>query len=172
MTDTAVENAASIRDDVTAKIAAAEAKIKEWKATLARAERFIADWEEFSGLQAPAAPAVEPAPVAAKAASPKSLNPKKEAVAERAREILLAHGTPMSRDDLFAAITRAGVVIHGSNPPVVLQTMMWRMGERIAHIKGFGYWPKDVEYEPAGYDPAVRAEIAAKPDSDLGDLLK
>lgn len=170
MTDTAVENAAGIRDDVTAKIAAAEAQIKEWKATLVRAERFIADWEEFSGQQAPA-PAVdttsEPSPRTVSGGKPK--NPKKEDVAAVAREILLQNGRPMSRDDLHEALIARGVIIHGANPAVVLQTMLWRMRQEITHLKSFGYWPKDVEYEPAGYDPAVLAEIASK--TDLGDLL-
>ena len=61
----------------------------------------------------------------------------------------------MSRDDLFAALTEKGVIIHGKEPPVVLQTMLWRMSDRIIHLKGFGYWSKDQAYEPAAYDPVA-----------------
>ena len=170
MTDAAIENAAAIRDEMAEKISAAEVQIKEWRATMTRAERFIADWEEFSGQKAPAvATNSEPVPRTASGGKPK--NPKKEEVAAVAREILLQNGRPMSRDDLFEALTFRGVIIHGTNPPVVLQTMLWRMSGEITHLKGFGYWPKDVPCEVAFYDPAVIAEIAASLDDDLNEIL-
>mgnify|MGYP000970380177 CR=1 FL=1 len=172
MPDVAIENAVAVRDEMAEKIATAEVQIKEWRAKKDRADRFIADWEEFSGKKAPA-PAVdtssEPAPRAAPGGKPK--NPKKEEVAALAREILLQDGRPMSRDDLFERLTARGVIIHGANPAVVLQTMLWRMRDEITHLKGFGYWPKDVPCEVAFYDPAAIAEVTAALDKELGDLL-
>jgi hypothetical protein len=171
MTDTAIENATAIRDEMAKKIAAAEVQIKEWRTKMARAERFIADWEEFSGQQAPA-PAVdtntEPAPRAASGGKPR--NPKKEEVAAVAREILLLNGRPMSRDDLFDALTARDVIIHGANPAVVLQTMLWRMRDEITHLKGFGYWPKDMACAVAFYDPAA-APLNIDDELDLKDLV-
>ncbi len=171
MTDTAVQNAASMRDQMAAKIAAAEVQIKEWRATMVRAERFIADWEEFSGEKAPV-PAVdtapEPTPRAASGGKPK--NPKKEDVAAVAREILLQNGRPMTRDDLHEALIARNVIIHGANPAVVLQTMLWRMREEITHLKGFGYWPKDVACAIAFYDPNA-APLIADDDEIFKDLV-
>jgi len=60
---------------------------------------------------------------------------------------------PMSRDDLHEALVARGVIIHGGNPAVVLQTMLWRMGQEITHIKSFGYWPKDMPCAVSGYRP-------------------
>jgi hypothetical protein len=139
---------------------------------MAHAERFIADWEEFSGKKAPT-PVVDTTPETTQrpVSGGKPRNPKKEEVAAVAREILLQNGRPMSRDDLFEALAARGVIIHGQNPPVVLQTMLWRMSAEITHLKGFGYWPKDVAYEPAAYDPAALAHIAAELDRDLSDLI-
>lgn len=169
MTDTAVQNAAAMRDEVAAKIAAAEVQIKEWRATMARAERFIADWEEFSGEKAPA-PTVdtppEPTPRAASGGKPK--NPKKEEVAAIVREILLQNGAPMSRDELYDALVARGVVIHGGNPAVVLQTMLWRMQSVIVHLKGFGYWPADEAYQAADY---VSGAEPSEMDEDANALV-
>lgn len=172
MTDAAVENAAAIRDDMAAKIAAAEVQIKEWRAKKDRAERFIADWEEFSGRQAPAPIADTPSEPAPRSVSgPKPKNPKKEEVAAIAREILMENGEPMSRDELHAALIARGVVIHGGNPAVVLQTMLWRMQSVIVHLKGFGYWPTDQAYMAADYVSNAKPDETEDPD-DLDDDAK
>ena len=154
MTDAALENAIAVRDGMAEKITRAEEQIKEWRSIRDRAERFIRDWEEFSGAKAPGSVSAEPAPVTAKSLPlKKPQNPKKEEVARVAQVILRDHGQPMSRDDLFDALRDRGIIIHGQNPNVVLQTMLWRMQEVIAHIKGFGYWPTKDECATAGYSP-------------------
>lgn len=172
MTDAAIENAVAVRDDMAEKIAAAEVQIKEWRAKKDRAERFIADWEEFSGRQAPA-PAVdtppEPAPRAPSGSKPK--NPKKEDVAAIAREILLENGEPMSRDELHEALLSRGVVIHGGNPAVVLQTMLWRMQSVIVHLKGFGYWPADEAYQAAAYISNAKPDETEGADDEAESLI-
>ena len=170
MVDTAIENAAAIRDDMAEKIATAEVHIKEWRAKMARAERFISDWEEFSGKQAPVPVATtvdKPASGAPSGGKPK--NPKKEVVAAVAREVLLQNGRPLSRDDLHEVLIARGVIIHGANPAVVLQTMLWRMRTKITHLKGFGYWPKEVPCEVAFYDPAAVSPLT---DEDMADVFQ
>jgi hypothetical protein len=165
MPDAAIENAVAVRDDMTEKIAAAEVQIREWRAKKDRAERFIADWEEFSGLKAPA-PSVDTVPEPAPRPTPggKPKNPKKEEVASIAREILLQNGEPMSRDELYEALVARGVIIHGGNPAVVLQTMLWRMQSVIVHLKGFGYWPADEAYQAADYVSAAEPDEMEEPD--------
>lgn len=173
MADEAVRNALALRKEMAEKIHAAEVKINEWRARMERAERFIKDWEEFSGQSLPGLVVGSGSLTAASAraegtgqAKPK--NPKKEEVAEAAREILMERGEPMSRDDLFAALTERGIVIHGKNPPVVLQTMLWRMQDVIVHLKGFGYWPADEAYQAADYvdnsEPGETEEIESLDD--------
>lgn len=167
MTDNAVENAIAILHEMTAKIAEAEVRIKEWRAKMDRAERFIKDWEEFSGqkVEPASTPVVESKPRLHPSGRPK--NPLKEEVALAACEILRARGEPMSRDDLFEALTERGVIIHGKNPPVVLQTMLWRVQEVITHLKGHGYWPTKDAYPEADYAPIPPLEDDDPAVSDL-----
>ena len=160
MNDTAVANAIAMRASMAEKIAAAEVQIKEWRTKMSHADQFIKDWEVYSG-QSVAASVVEPSRVKIvinAGVTPRSRNPKKEDVAEAARKILINQGRPMSRDDLFDALAESGIAIHGENPRVVLQTMLWRMNTLIKHIKGFGYWPSDTPFEPAGYDTTELTE--------------
>jgi len=151
MRDSAVENAIAIRDDMAARIAEADARIKEWRVKMDRAERFIKDWQEFSGETVEVDPSLVPDNKSRLFPSGKPKNPLKEQVAAASCEILREHGEPMSRDDLFEALTNRGVIIHGKNPPVVLQTMLWRMQDVIVHLKGHGYWPRDDAYMAADY---------------------
>lgn len=155
MTDKALENALAARDEMAEKIAAAEEQIKEWRERMQRAERFIADWEEFSGQGlATRAPEERARGIVKRTTlppAPKPKNPRKEDVAEVAIEIIRENGDPMTRDDLFEALKARGIQIEGKNPPVVLQTMLWRMQERIVHLKGYGYWPREDAYMAADY---------------------
>ena len=174
MTDTAVSNAMSIRSEMAEKIATAQANIREWQARADRAEKFIADWEEFSGQKVQVTQTFPETRTRAAIASAKASNPKKEHVASVARDVLLENGSPMPRDDLFAALKAREIIIQGQNPPVTLQTMMWRMREKIVNIKGFGYWPKDVACPAAGYDPQSHADLLGQvmADTDFSDLLR
>ncbi len=172
MSDKALENAVAIRDELMEKIANAEIQIKEWRAQAQRAERFIADWEEFSGQQAPQTAVSESAAVSVESARVKPRNPKKEDVADAALKIIRERGEPMSRDDLFDALQSDGVVLQGKNPPVILQTMLWRMQDRIVHLKGHGYWPREDAYMAAGYVDADEPEKLENNDVDLDDEAK
>lgn len=160
MTDSAIENAIAIRAEMADKIAKAEEQIKEWRSKMDRVERFIRDWEDFSGEKAPASGGDQyidfmsrtKARIAKhEASAAKSKNPKKEDVAEEAIKIIRENGKPMTRDQLFEALQAKGITIFGKNPPVVLQTMLWRMQDRIVHLKGHGYWPREDDYMAADY---------------------
>ena len=152
MTDKALENALVARDEMAEKIAAAEEQIKEWRDRMQRAERFIADWEEFSGQAAPIKSERKGGIVKRRSfPAQKPQNPKKEDVAEAAIEVIRKNEEPMTRDQLFDALKSRGINISGKNPPVVLQTMLWRMQDRIVHLKGHGYWPREDAYMAADY---------------------
>lgn len=176
MADAALDNAVAARDEMAAKIASAEDQIKEWRARMQRAERFISDWEEFSGKVAPKATFTQQDlkgegaskdDVVQRRMSAKAKNPKKEEVALAAVNVIRSAGTPMNRTELKDALVEAGVVIHGTRPEVVLQTMLWRMSDVVAHIKGHGYWPADTAYPPGEYDPDAPDSIEAS-ESEIG----
>lgn len=80
-------------------------------------------------------------------------SPSKEKVAEAAREILLAHGKPMTRAELLDNLDSRGLVIVGTNRVKNMGTMMWRLRDQFVNIEGYGYWPKDMECDEVGYRP-------------------
>lgn len=179
MADAALENAVRVRDEMTESIAKAEAQIKEWRAKMQRAERFIADWEEFSGQAVPErVVAHENAPTAENSddivqrrLSAKAKNPKKEDVAQEAVMAIRSHGRPLSRSELMKVLADMGTVIHGTRPEVVLQTMLWRMNDVVAHIKGHGYWPADTPYPAGGYDPNAKADDEVESDEGVQSFI-
>ncbi|MER9063943.1 hypothetical protein [Mesorhizobium sp. M0698] len=85
---------------------------------------------------------------------------KKEAdeLAERGRAIIRERNEPVSRTDLFKALTERGLTIAGTDPEMVLSTMLWRTRDRVARVKGGGYWLADVPNEAAGYFPETSTD--------------
>ena len=142
------------------------AQTPEWQQKAMRAERFIADWEEFSGKKAPrvVSPHLPDDEAAQKPKKPK--NPRKEHVVGVAREVVQAAGKPLTRDELFEQMPKHGVIIEGQDPPVVFQTMLWRMKSRLIHLKGHGYWLPERPWGPADYDP----EKPSESDLNLGEV--
>lgn len=88
-------------------------------------------------------------------------NSKKEEVAEAARAIIEARGEPVSRADLFKEIVSQGYTIKGTDPEMVLSTMLWRMHDRVTRLKSGGYWLTDKPSPDGSYTPP----------SDLSDLF-
>jgi Tfp pilus assembly protein FimV len=156
--DTALQNAKRQRDELAAKINAAQAQIEEWKREAARADRFIQDWHAFAGHVV--APAGDIPPHSSVADTPSSNstskrtkgNSDKDAVARAAREVIEQAGKPVARAELLARIRERGLTIEGSPPETVLSTMLWRMKDdvKLVHIKGLGYWLADHPSETAG----------------------
>ncbi len=69
------------------------------------------------------------------------------------RKSLLKRGRPLTRGQLLEALKEDGVFIGGRNQTKNLGTIIWRLRDQFVNIEGYGYWPRDVEYEHAGYDP-------------------
>jgi hypothetical protein len=164
MSDDAIANALSKRADLESRIVKAEEVIKRSKAQILEINRFIKQWEKFSGR---AADDIQPAkslpydadfsrsqPTAEAAG-----NPKKETVAEAAIHILEKVGKPMSRAELYTALQADGVRIQGANPEMVLSTMLWRTRDAfgIHRLKSGGY--------------ALQSMIEEQDQIDTDDLL-
>lgn len=192
MTDIAVENAQRRIADAAARIHEIESKINALQSERAslqneceRARAFISAWAEFAGVDAEKAPEAQILPQAIPGLEPvekpprpqmkRPKNPKKEDVAAKARELILEHGKPMGRTELFKALSDAGVVIRGSNPEMVLSTMLWRMSSQIVRLQPHGYWLADVPNAEVGFDPDTHSVEGDVPDTSsdtsLDDLL-
>jgi len=166
MTDRALDNAIARRDGLAALINSAQQQIDEWRRELRRAESFIAEWHAFAEREEP--PHHEdfehPVPEAPPSRSEDDYgavrkrttgNSKKEEVASAARAFIEETGAPVSRDDLFKQMIAEGLTIEGTDPIMVMTTMLWRMRDKaaIVRLKNGGYWLKERPYEPAGYYP-------------------
>jgi hypothetical protein len=172
MSDQAIQNAIRARDECLDGIAKAERVIAVLRAKLERAERFIKDWEEFATLESPSHVSVEASDTldTAPPPPPRRKNPRKEDVGGGARQILLERGNPLGKDDLLAALAERGLALHGKEPSMVLQTMLWRMRDKIIHMKGIGYWPIDVAHEASGHEPGD-AFMAHTDPEEITDVM-
>lgn len=151
MADKALKHAEDERDDLANKIAEFERLLPVYRERKAKAERFIADWYEYAGLEVPEKSDATDAKVLIarddnslaprKRTRPK--NPAKEHVAAVVCEIIRERGSPQMRADLFDALAKRGVAIQGKDPQMVLSTMLWRMGDVIVRLQGGGYWPAE-----------------------------
>lgn len=178
MADQAIMGALAQRKQLEAKLAECEAKIKRIRAQLSETNKFISQWEKFSGQSAldlgdqlSLAVLTNPSQNDTDStATGKVRNPKKETVAKIVAEILDSAGAPMSRADIFKALTDRGIRILGENPEMVLSTMLWRAGEEfhIERLKGGGYWFSDRPI-PADDPPPSKSidEYNGEPDPDL-----
>lgn len=161
MTDAALRNAEARRDALAAQINAAQQQIDEWKRELRGIDQFIEMWNSFAKMPVEAiAPAVSDSPLPmmaghVPATRKQGRNSKKEEVAEAALNIIREVGEPMPRSRLYEELVLRGLRIGGTDPEMVLSTMLWRMKDVIVRLPKFGYWPRDEKFAPAGYDPSI-----------------
>lgn len=163
MTDKALENAKALKMQANQEIARLEAEIHTWRVNLDRAEQFIDQWNAFaSGEAVNPVEGVsaqenkkEPSPVKKKA----TRNSKKEDVAAAALEIIRERGEPVSRSDLYTALIERGFTIEGTDPEMVLSTMLWRMMKVIVRLKSGGYWPRGEIAPEHGYSKEVADQM-------------
>lgn len=164
MDDLALKNALGRKGELTAEIDELQKKLAELKRDLARTDQFISDWNVFAGLaKAESAPA---------ATSSKAQNPERALVGDRAATALQVAGHPLSRSELFDALSKMGLSITGKDPQMVLSTMMWRMQDRFVRIPGFGYWFRDQPCQVAGYEPGDIPDSRDKKHDELQNELE
>lgn len=82
-------------------------------------------------------------------------NPKPAEVIEEVFRIVREAGRPMTRSELHRALADRGMEVRGANAAKTLGTTLWRARNRLVHIDGYGYWPIEDQYHPAGYYPRL-----------------
>jgi hypothetical protein len=70
------------------------------------------------------------------------------------RRAILDIGRPQSRSGVVKALSDRGIQVGGQDPVTNVGTVMWRAKQEFVNLKPHGYWPRDVAYTAAGYDPA------------------
>lgn len=178
MSDQALENAKNKREQLVTRRTELEIELTALRADLADADDFIANWYRYAGVQ-PVENANISGTVSILSASPMSPTPKKvltnskkEDVAAEVRRMIEAKGEPILRKDLLPALIAKGFKIEGSDPDMVLSTMLWRAGDSagVIRLKKGGYWMKEAPWPAAGYSPSL-ADMFTTSEPTLGDEL-
>lgn len=164
MADKALENALARRDELAKKINTAQQQLDDWKRELARADAFISDWHAFAGSPHTHRLIVDGTHLDIKTHEvemPRPKNTKKEVVAQHARELIEARGSPIPRTELYQLLTQdRGLTIEGSDPEMVLSTMLWRMRDKVVRLKTGGYWLAEKPWARTGYYPGDREDLS------------
>lgn len=150
--DAALSRALNRIQEIKAEIASLERERVE-------AERFIADYERWSGTHV-----VRPGAVnhvengthrAARPVTNRRLSPTE--LADKAETLILENGAPMTRGQLAKRLEEHHIVLPGATPEDkarYLGTIMWRNNDRFGNFgNGQGYWPRHVSNEAFGYTP-------------------
>lgn len=165
MSDRALANAEAKRNQLVERKRALLIELTDIDEQVGQIDRFIKAWHAFAEDEPQKAVENLSDSGANKTATSEPVNKKvtgnsrKEDVAAAAREVILERGAPIMRDELFDLLMERGLVIQGKNPQMVLSTMLWRMREQIARVKGGGYWPADIPNAEVGYDPETAKDI-------------
>lgn len=175
MSDIALENAKALQSQANAEIQRLEAETRIWRDRLTMANQFIDQWNVFASghtvnpvdntgiaVENKSAPSQPAKRVAMR-------NSKKEAVAAAAREIIRERGEPIMRSDLYKALVARGLTIEGTDPEMVLSTMLWRMRDTVARVQGGGYWLQEVPNPAVGYHPADMIDIPSGGEASPND---
>lgn len=180
--DKARENAKARRTHLEKKINELAQELDFARREKRRIDEFLKDWDFFSS---DLAEEIDPTSFSRvfqgephaeiKKSNVILRNSKKEAVAEVARELIQKAGKPIMREDLFPLLRDRGLIIEGTDPLMVLSTMLWRMKDAagIIRLKGGGYWLAERPYSPAKYFPeeVIHPVTKQKAYLDFADIL-
>ena len=142
MSDAAYQNAKARRDALAAEKNALLQRVEDADRALARVDQFLKDWEVFASGSEHIETIVSK-PVAFKIAvnpSARPKNPPKEEVGRLVYDYLDQKGEPASRRQIFAHLQACNVNLEGTDPQMVLSTMLWRLKSNFYRIPGRGYW--------------------------------
>lgn len=175
VTDKALENALAKKNQLVIRKKKLLAEVTDIDDQIGHVDRFIKAWHSFAEND-PELPVenideqIQNKESASQNLAKKVTNSRKEVVAEAAREIIRGRGAPVGRSELFVELKQRGLTIGGSNPEMVLSTMLWRMRDRIARVKGGGYWLADVPYESVGYNPVMANDMDSVSNTPAGEI--
>lgn len=180
MSDRALKNAEVQRDQLLAERNDLKARIADIEKRMAAADAFIYQWHQFADDKPVENVNVRVTGVSVEVAAGEvgitsdgraKGNSNKEDVAAEARRIVVELNKPVPRADLFALLVARGFVLKGSDPQMVLSTMLWRAGKAagIVNLKNRGYWKAEADWPEARYFPSLSMVPEIK--AVLDDLL-
>lgn len=181
MPDNALENAKAKREQLLNRRDTLKTELAQLDRELADTDNFILQWYRFAGVEPVESENIggtivaDVHPLRPESRKKATKNSKKEDVAAEVRRIVEERGSPVSRKDLMPILLERGYTIEGTEPDMVLSTMLWRAGEAagVIRLKKGGYWLKEKDWEPAGYFPRDMQRLAEEIEASgvLDDLL-
>jgi hypothetical protein len=84
------------------------------------------------------------------------------------RKMALDRGRPVSRGDVKGRLSQDGMRLNAKDESNYIGTVLWRARDQFIYLKPHGYWPRDVAYAPAKYDPTQPRDDGPA-DSDEND---
>jgi hypothetical protein len=149
MADAALENAMARREHAIQNLTKLTTDINNMLELHTRArnelehlENFIRMWHAMAGTPLPAE--LEQNKPEAPAEGGKRIrarNPDRRAVAKQCVKYIREAGRPLMRKDLMERLAADGIEIRGTDPLMVLSTMLWRSKDIIRRLPEGGYWP-------------------------------
>lgn len=168
MSDSALNNAKNIREQLVAKKDELQAQLSLVKQRLAVVEEFIHNYHAFAdGSVLESLESENKKDTKREQRVERIKNSPKEEVVKVARAIIKEMGQPVSRKRLLELLDQEGLTIEGENREKVLATMLWRMRDRVVSFKRVGYWLAEVPYGPQNYDPERYFEQLAEEAAEV-----
>lgn len=168
------------RDEAQYRLQAVSKTADEIRATIQSMDELLLSLQEFvhreadesqkSPVQAVLEHVSDSSPAPRKRATG---NSKKEDVAKASRLFIEQANRPLARSELFPLLVEQGFRIAGTNPEMVLSTMLWRAGEKagVVRLRSGGYWLIEQDWPEARYYPSLQklVEESGVMDDLLGD---
>lgn len=147
--DTPYELAQQRRAKVSQEIAKLESKIAELRKELSDLTTYLSVHDRLSNSLS------EESKRESKNPQEKEIrrNPQKEDIGEIVKSLLNSAGRPLNRNELFDLLEEKGIHLFGSNPKMILSTMLWRMQDQFIRLRPYGYWIRNLPCPQANYDP-------------------
>jgi hypothetical protein len=163
MSDKAYQNATARREELAREINQGQQRLEALRSELRSVDTFLDQWRKFAGVTVSVAAndAQDIASFTLQVSPPRRKNSKKEEVAKAAYEIIASEGRPLFRGELFKKLIERGLIIEGSDPEMVLSTMLWRMRNVVIRLPGGGYWTVNLPSPDGKYIPGEPTDLTA-----------
>ncbi|MBZ9822368.1 hypothetical protein [Mesorhizobium sp. CA4] len=135
----------------------AQRRREEIRKELEEIDLFLRLHQKFSGGTVPEQDIVATSPdgtmtvLEAKTAPAPTRNLSKHKMAKQVMQFMYDRKYPMTRTDIVEALELKGIPVAGVDKARAIGTIMWRLRDRFVNLPGYGYWPIDQNFEPAGY---------------------
>jgi len=157
--DTAISRAMARKESLEKEIESRQAELQDIDMFVTLYQRFAGPEETLVTVTMPIQAEIRAVETDIAAASQPEIRTvmrrgiSQEEFNEVAPQLLKEHGKPARRGEFLRLFHARNIPIGGVNEMLNFGTKVWKAREVLINLPGEGYWPRDLPYEPAGYDP-------------------